>query len=204
MPNTNWKGFRVAAWAGQGLLAIAIVVVLFQGEWLQAAALGGFLIASFAFVRFDRRLPTLFDLMFVIAALINAGGWAWDWYNQPGLYDEVAHFFTMFAITLSFGYLLYTELMQSFYKHRILFVVTIASLGIAIGALWEVAEWTADFFVEKQIVSGLDDTITDIILDSAGATLAALLNLRGLHEKSRAEADEAAEQQALALTRSSG
>lgn len=204
MPNTNWKGFRVAAWAGQGLLAIAIVVVLFQGEWLQAAALGGFLIASFAFVRFDRRLPTLFDLMFVIAALINAGGWAWDWYNQPGLYDEVAHFFTMFAITLSFGYLLYTELMQSFYKHRILFVVTIASLGIAIGALWEVAEWTADFFVEKQIVSGLDDTITDIILDSAGATLAALLNLRGLHEKSRAEADEAAEQQALAVTRSSG
>jgi len=58
----------------------------------------------------------------------------------------------------------------------------LASLGIAIGALWEVIEWLADFVVPKQIVSGLFDTITDIILDSAGALLAALLNLRGLNE----------------------
>ena len=71
--------------------------------------------------------------------------------------------------------------------HRLLFVATIASLGIALGALWEVAEWTADFFVEKQIVSGLFDTVTDLILDSAGALCAALLNLWGLNELSRAE-----------------
>src|SRR5262245_18790997 len=61
------------------------------------------------------------------------------------------------------------------------------SSAIALGALWEVAEWTADFFVEKQIVSGLYDTITDLILDSAGALCAALLNLWGFNELSRAE-----------------
>jgi hypothetical protein len=77
--------------------------------------------------------------------------------------------------------------MQSFFDHRILFVVTIASLGIAIGALWEVFEWLADFLIPLQIVTGLDDTITDIMLDSAGAVLAALLNLRGLNEHVRAE-----------------
>lgn len=182
----NWKGFRMLAWAGQALLAVAVVVTLFQGEFLAAAALAGFLIASFLFVRFERKLPTLFDLIFVIAALINAGGWAWDLYNQPGLYDEVAHFFTIFAITLAMGFLLFEELMGSFSEHRVLYVITIASLGIAIGALWEVAEWSADFVVEKQIVSGLFDTITDIILDSIGAILAALLNLYGLHERARA------------------
>jgi hypothetical protein len=81
--------------------------------------------------------------------------------------------------------------MESFYKHRVLFVITIASLGIALGALWEVTEWLADFVIPKQIVSGLFDTITDIMLDSAGAILAALLNLRGLHERARAgEAQE--------------
>ena len=184
MWNTNWQGYRWAAWAGQALLAIAIVVVLFQRQWFAAASLAGFLLISYLFVAFERKLPTLFDLIFVIAALINAGGWAWDLYNKPGPYDEIAHFYTIFAITLAAGYMLYSELMESFYDHRVLFIVTIASLGIALGALWEVAEWLADFVTPKQIVSGLFDTITDIMLDSAGALLAALLNLRGLHEQS--------------------
>jgi hypothetical protein len=182
MPQMNWKGYRIIAWALQGLLALTIMVVVFQGKWLPAAALAGFLVISFAFVRFDRRLPNLFDLIFMIAALINAGGWAWDLYNKPGPYDEIAHFYTIFAITLAFGFLLYSELMESFYDHRVMFVLTIASLGIALGALWEIAEWLADFLTPKQIVSGLTDTITDLMLDSAGALLAALLNLWGLNE----------------------
>ncbi|HEU5104058.1 MAG TPA: hypothetical protein VFU22_33810 [Roseiflexaceae bacterium] len=180
--NADWKGYRTLAWLLQGLLAITIVVVLFQGEWLPAAALAGFLVISFLFVKLERKLPSLFDLVFMVAALINAGGWAWDLYNKPGPYDEISHFFTIFALTLAFGFLLYRELMESFYDHRLMFVLTIASLGIAIGALWEVTEWLADFVIPKQIVSGLFDTITDLILDSAGAILAALLNLRGLNE----------------------
>jgi hypothetical protein len=183
----NWPGYRTIAWGGIALLAGAIIYVAWRANWWAAAALAGFLVISVLFVTRVRRLPTLFDMIFVIAALINAGGWAWDWYNQPGLYDEVAHLFTMFAITLTLGYLLYGELMAGFYDHRVMFVITIASMGIAIGALWEVVEWLADFVIEKQIVSGLPDTITDIMLDSAGALIAALLNLRGLHESAQAD-----------------
>jgi hypothetical protein len=192
LTSTDWKGYRILAWVLQGLLGIAIVVVLIQGKWLPAAALAGFLVISFLFVKLENKLPAIFDLVFMIAALINAGGWAWDLYNQPGLYDEVAHFFTIFAITLAFGFLLYRELMESFFDRRFMFILTIASLGIAIGSLWEVIEWLADFVIPKQIVSGLFDTITDIILDSAGAILAALLNLRGLNEL-RAQASSPAQ-----------
>ena len=192
MRSTNWHGYRVAAWVGQALLGAAMLWELVQGEWLPAAALAGFLIVSFLFVAFERKLPTLFDLIFVIAALINAGGWAWDLYNKPGPYDEIAHFYTIFAITLATGYMLFDELMTTFYKHRVLFIITIASLGIALGALWEVAEWSADFFTPKQIVSGLFDTITDIILDSMGALLAAVLNLYGLHERMNSEVEQKA------------
>jgi hypothetical protein len=182
MFSDNWKGYRTLAWVLQGLLAIAIVAVLIQGKWLPALTLGGFLLVSFLFVKFEHTLPNIFDLIFMIAALINAGGWAWDLYNQPGPYDEIAHFFTIFAITLAFGFLLYRELMESFFDRRVMFVLTITSLGIALGTLWEIAEWLADFVVAKQIVSGLFDTETDLILDSAGALLAALLNLYGLNE----------------------
>jgi len=182
MFSNNWTGYRILAWLLQGLLAIAIVAVLIQGKWLPALTLAGFLLVSFLFVKFEHSLPNIFDLLFMIAALINAGGWAWDLYNQPGPYDEIAHFFTIFAITLAFGFLLYRELMESFYGHPILFVLTIASLGIALGTVWEIIEWLADFVVAKQIVSGLFDTETDLILDTLGALLAALLNLRGLNE----------------------
>ena len=161
---------------------------------MPAASLAGFLIASFLFVAFERKLPTLFDLIFVIAALINAGGWAWDLYNKPGPYDEIAHFYTIFAITLATGYMLFDELMTTFYKHKLLFIITIASLGIALGALWEVVEWGADFFTPKQIVSGLFDTITDIILDSMGALLASALNLYGLHERMNSEVERKVDQ----------
>ncbi len=183
----NWEGFRMAAWGGVVLLAGAILLVVLQGKWVQAATLGGFLVASLLFVSRERQLPTLFDLVFVCAALINAAGWAWNLFDQPGFYDEVAHGFTMFAITLALGFLLYNELMHGFYAHRFMFVVTIASMGIAIGALWEVAEWLADFVTPQQIVAGLFDTITDIILDSVGAVLAAILNLWGLNERARSE-----------------
>ncbi len=38
-----------------------------------------------------------------------------------------------------------------------------------------------------EIIPGLDDTITDMMLDSGGALPAALLNLWGLNERARAE-----------------
>jgi hypothetical protein len=182
MLSVDWKGYRIIAWACQALLAAAIVVMLVQRQWWPAGALTGFLVISYLFVAFEHRLPALFDLVFMIAALINASGWAWDLYNKPGPVDEIAHFFTIFAITLAAGYLLYNRLAVGFFDHRVLFLITIASLGIALGALWEVAEWLADFVIAKQIVSGLPDTITDIMLDSAGAIVAALLNLKGLNE----------------------
>src|SRR5262245_42798116 len=117
MLNTEWKGYRTIAWLMQGLLAVAMVVTLIQRNWLAAAPLAGFLLVSFLFVKLEHKLPCLVDLVFMIAALINAAGWAWNLYNKPGIVDEVAHFFTIFAITLAAGYLLYQELMESFYNH---------------------------------------------------------------------------------------
>src|SRR5258706_11434654 len=63
MFSADWKGYRTLAWVLQGMLAIAIVVVLIQGKWLPALTLGGFLLVSFLFVKLEHKLPTLFDLL---------------------------------------------------------------------------------------------------------------------------------------------
>lgn len=182
MQYTNWKGYRIAAWIGQALLAIAVILAVSQGKWQNALALALFLIASFVFVIRDDKLPTLFDFLFVLAALLNAGGWVWGLFYQPGPYDEITHAFTIFAFTLAFSFLVYQSMLSVFRQHKLLYLLTIASFGIAIGALWEVAEWSAGKILATEVIESLDDTITDLVMDSLGASLAAITSLWALQE----------------------
>jgi hypothetical protein len=174
--STNWRGYRIAAWAGQFLLAISTVVVWVRVGWQAGLILLLFLIASFIFVLKDRQLPTLFDLLFVIAALLNAFGWIGLFY-QPGPYDEITHAYTTFAITLALSFIVYKPMLPVFRSHRRLYILTIISFGIAIGALWEVFEWLT------ATINSLDDTIVDLIMDTIGAAAASLLSLRALQER---------------------
>lgn len=182
MRHINWKGYRIAAWIGQALLAIAIVLAISQAKWQNTLALALFLVASFIFVIRDDRLPTLFDFLFVLAALLNAGGWVWGWFYPPGPYDEITHTFTIFALTLAFSFLVYQSMLSVFRQHKLLYLITVTSFGIAIGALWEVAEWLAGIILSTEVIESLDDTITDLLMDSLGATCAAITSLWALQE----------------------
>ena len=186
MGDSNWTGYRTAAWFGLALLSVAIIVVGLQQAWMVALPLAGFAVAAILFLKLDDRLPTLFDLLFVIAALLNAGGWAFRWYNTIGPYDEVAHGFTTFAITLALGYLVYGRMLAGFHSQRLLFALTIASFGIAIGALWELVEWGADFVVASEVVENINDIMDDLIMDTIGAVLAGWMSLWGLRDHTRA------------------
>lgn len=182
MLSINWKGYRFAAWIGQTLLVIAVLTAAVQGKWQNAIALLLFLIASVIFVVKDDRLPTLFDFLFVLAALLNAAGWVWGLFNMPGPYDEIVHAFTIFALTLAISFLIYSPMFNLFCQYKILYLLTIASFGIAIGALWEVAEWMAEQVLATNVVPSLADTIIDLIMDSLGAVFAALVSLWALRE----------------------
>lgn len=49
------------------------------------------------------------------------------------------------------------------------------SLGIAIGALWEIFEWRSDAWFGTSLSPGNDDTVGDLVRDSIGALLGAAL-----------------------------
>ncbi|MBW4504594.1 MAG: hypothetical protein KME57_34875 [Scytonema hyalinum WJT4-NPBG1] len=180
MKSINWKGYRVIAWMGQAILTFFVVVAAFQGNWQNALSLTFFLIISFAFVIRDDKLPALFDFLFVLAALLNALGWVWGLFYLPGSYDEIVHAFTIFAIALALSFLVYGSMLNIFRNHKILYLLTIASFGIAIGALWEVTEWSAGKILSTEVIGSLDDTIIDLVMDSLGAGLAALTSLWAL------------------------
>lgn len=185
MKSINWKGYRVIAWMGQAILTFFVVVAAFQGNWQNALSLTFFLIISFAFVIRDDKLPALFDFLFVLAALLNALGWVWGLFYLPGPYDEIVHAFTSFAIALALSFLVYGSMLNIFRHHKILYLLTIASFGIAIGALWEVTEWSAGKILSTEVIGSLDDTIIDLVMDSLGAGSAALTSLWALQEWTR-------------------
>jgi hypothetical protein len=160
------KAYVVAAWLGIALLAAALVVLIVRADWVNALLLGPFLIGAAGFVALDHRLPSLFDLLFVVAALLNAIGWTWNAYTSFPGYDEFAHFFTSFTVTLSLGFLIYRRVEEPFREHRLHFVLVIASFGISLGAFWEIFEWA----VLKELIN----PVVDIIMDSLGAVLAGL------------------------------
>ncbi|MBD2365374.1 hypothetical protein H6G36_30215 [Anabaena minutissima FACHB-250] len=182
MQTLNWRGYRVIAWIGQALLAIFVIVAAVQGKWLNALGLAFFLVASFVFVVRDDKLPTLFDFLFVLAALLNATGWVWGLFGKPGLYDEIVHTYTTFAITLALSFLVYSSMLNIFRNHTLLYLVTITSFGIAIGVLWEITEWSAGKVLSTEVIESLDDTIIDLVMDSLGAGLAALTSLWALRQ----------------------
>lgn len=188
MKSTNWRGYRIIAWIGLFFLGLAFVFTVFQGNWLGALTLAFFLIASSAFTILDDRLPTLFDFLFVVAALVNAGGWVWGLFYQPGPYDEIAHAFTTFSITLALSFLVYRSMLTVFRSHPILYVLTIASFGISIGAIWEIFEWLI------KVINDIDDTIIDLVMDALGAIIAALVSLWALREQTRPASAEVEQQ----------
>jgi hypothetical protein len=48
-------------------------------------------------------------------------------------------------------------------------------LGIALGGLWEIWEWVSDHSFGSSLQLGLDDTVGDLVADTAGSVCGALL-----------------------------
>lgn len=181
----GWPGFRWAAVALWIALACGAAVVALRGFSSQAILLGIALVASVVFTLAPTRLPRAFDLIFVVAAILNAAGYAWDLFGAPGPWDEITHGFTIGATTLGAGYLIATRRVSVFRGHRLLLAVMVLCIGISIGAWWEVIEYLIDKLPGVSVINPLGDTISDIAVDSAGALLAALVSVWVLARRTR-------------------
>jgi VanZ family protein len=168
----DWWGFRMAAWAGLALSVCLLVVVALRGNWVGVAVLAVCSMVAAALLLVNRRLSALVELLLVVAALLNAAGYAWDLYTAWTPFDKIVHGYTLFALTLPLGLLASGPLLHGERDRRLWFILVVASFGIALGALWEVAEWLFDLMMPGNVIQGKTDTITDIVVDTVGALLA--------------------------------
>jgi len=117
----------------------------------------------------------------------------WDLYDQVWWYDKAMHVFTTFAFTLPLPLLLYDRILKGLDKHRFLLFLTVTALGIALGTIWEIAEWgMGQIWGDPSLSEPRLDVITDLIVDAVGASLAALASLKILQQRLSRRSGEAA------------
>ena len=150
-------------------LGILLVALIVMGDITAALIVAVFLVLSFAHLLRSERRPALFDVVFALAALAGALGYAFDLFGEIVPYDELTHAFTTFSVSLAFYFLFYGGAVPE--RRAVALGSSVFTLGVTVGAYWEIFEW---FFVGKYTMA---DTISDLLVDSAGALGAALVAL---------------------------
>ena len=169
--------YSTAAWWGITALAAAAVVTAVGGRWGDTAVFGGFALATGAFAALRGCQPRLSSLLVVVAAMINAAGWAWGIFPTVPGYDEFAHGFTCFTFAFLLGFASCGSEGGYFRNHPRLLGAAVASVAVAAGGLWEVVELTAG------VAETRADRIQDIAADAIGAAVAAPVVIWGVRRR---------------------
>ena len=160
----NGAVYRVLAWSGVACQAAALVAVAVLQRWNGVWSLAIFLVVSTGFLLLRPRLPNLLSFLVIVAAVINAVGWAWNLFNQVSFYDEMVHAFTAFAVMAAIGHFARTRGYLDAPPGSVRYVLTVTAVGLALGALWEVAEALV-------LNLSLTDTLIDLAMDALGAAV---------------------------------
>jgi hypothetical protein len=126
-------------------------------------------------------LPRLYDLGFTVAMILTGWGEALGLYDAWKPYDNVVHFIVpMLCSQVAYIALARIEVLPDMREdftpnhYAGIFVITLA-LGVAIGGIWEILEWTSDNVFGSKLQTSNDDTVGDLIADTLGAATGAAL-----------------------------
>jgi hypothetical protein len=126
-------------------------------------------------------LPRVYDFALVLALTLQAWGEALGLYDSISWFDNVVHFTLPFfgAPTL---YIVLARLDvvpdprdDTTGRHYTGMGIITFALGVALGGLWEIVEWSSDNLFGSSLQIDNDDTVGDLIADSLGALCGAAL-----------------------------
>lgn len=116
-------------------------------------------------------------ILVVMGILITAATLWWKLYQMFWWFDDLLHFYNPFALTLLITLLMYYVVLTGAHRHPFLFVLTAASFGLAVGVLWEFAEWIYDQIVHPNVIEGKMGTTIDLLLDLGESLVAGIISL---------------------------
>lgn len=161
------------------LMIILLIISIFnvQLEWIFGCSLGIILsfIPTILRNNYKIHLPLILDILITLALFLHIGGVLLDAYLIIPHYDTMTHFVSSFIIAFLAFITIY--ILDEFWdgltmdKYAIGFIVVI--LSVAMGVIWELAEWSSDILIGTYEQWGYNDTIKDLFVDMiAGISLA--------------------------------
>lgn len=114
-------------------------------------------------------------IIFVLIAMLGHlfGGEYLELYLNKRYYDRVLHGFGTFAFTL-FAYSIILKTLFPISEPQLYTIFFVAFLGVTLGAIFELLEFTIDLIFKSKSQPGLKDTDVDLVSDLIGAILASL------------------------------
>lgn len=171
-------------------MLIELAFALFEQQWLTAAMTVMILLLTIAPVlmkrRFDVFIPAEFKLLatvFIFASLFL--GEVQGYYTRFWWWDILLHTASGFLLGIV-GFLMVYVLNEKksirFHMTPVFVALFAFTFSVAIGALWEIFEFGMDRLVGTTMqkpmlgdVSGLTDTMWDLVVDTVGAAVIAVL-----------------------------
>jgi uncharacterized membrane protein YjdF len=169
-------------------IVIAIVTATYHKDWLLLFSASIIFILTFAPMIIERNfkifLPTELEIIMVIFIYLSLFlGEIKNYYLKYWWWDIMLHGFSAMIFGLCGFIILFVMYQEKKIKAKPIFIAIFAfCFALAIGALWEIFEFTMDqafdYNMQKSMLgddSGLTDTMFDLIIDSIGAFFAAVL-----------------------------
>ena len=170
-----------------GLVVAAVVLLARRG--IDGGTVTMALAAAAAVAVRPLLLPRLYDLLLLVALVLQGVGEASGAYDSLQWFDRVVHF----VVPLLASGVLYVALARldvlpdprddTGVRHLVGIGLVTFALGAAFGAVWELYEWFSDGVLGSQLQESNDDTVGDLAMDCLGALGAAgllvLWTLRG-------------------------
>lgn len=115
-------------------------------------------------------LPWILEFLIVFALFLHIGGGVLSMYYTIPLYDKFAHFVSSVLVAfISFAaiYIL-DEYWDGLHMDRRAMAFVVVVTTMAFGVVWEFIEWGSDLVFGTNEQWGLDDTMTDLFVDTLG------------------------------------
>lgn len=132
-------------------------------------------IYTFLEARYGFYMNTYVRVMVVITIVFDGlFGCYLDLYTKSSIFDKMLHAFGTYAFSL-FAYVLVVQLLKH-PVHSLFKFILVVSLGVSLGAFYEILEFLTDTFSHPMPISqpSLLDTNLDLIGDVIGANFAAI------------------------------